>query len=952
MAVYKVVLMIAVALVIVAYAQEAVDEDLELAETKGKKHTRHIQPNNRPSPQRFRPLIPAGGLKGRGRSDSSENGGSNGGDEYDANNDGYIIISYGGRLGKGKKGQRYGNKYGSDYSVEYVGNVYGYEDDHGSQHGGFYDDGYNTEQDHFKGSSGAGDGNGESTGSKGNSESTGGSAADGGVVGGSDVTSSKGQGSTGNSGSISELAVADGGSKGNSGTTSDAAVTSSGDAMGGKGSKGESMVGSTLSGGDAMREEGTMGETGSKGTGESMGEGPTDAGTVSEMGDMKEGEMGEMGDVKKGEMGDTESEMEVSKGESMGEVETDVGDAPGDEELKGVDGSMANGEGAGGDDEKSNSGKSSSEMVNTGTKDSVEVGGSAEDSEYILEVVLSEDDELEEDASNKGSVLDETITKDSPAMAGKTSSVTMEKEKVTEGSTSGSAATVISSAMSGKEMSLAIDEMLKMAQMIKIDEMIKNGEMSKVDEMLKNAEMMKPEVTKEIMSSVTNMEKEIKETLSSVTMEKENKETMSSVAMETNKETTSSVAMETTETKTSGDGASSSTAGSMGQRRIGRNGSGTPRPGQPASGDRRSITAGKVTPVTSTNRVQQAKGSVSSKTTRSSSGSSPKPSNLPVNVRNAGSPRSKPDNNQRKLIPPRNNSEVNGNGNRRPSGINTGKVSSVPVNSAKKLNVTLVPTSKPVRSSIASVDKEPKILPGNGEKVTSGGKSPIRSNEPIISSVQNGTIVTSTSSVDGERRFLNMGNWRKQEKGAASGKSARSPSGASSGTRGKPGPGNGEKVINRGIKAIQSKPAQLMKPPSKLKANPMMGDTRPTFFTESRLKGETTTEKSIRTELGGRPSKNSVKEKRGIPSSAPDNSKAVSNTSAGNKGEKGGRGSDRSKGNGKKEIVSSSTTESPVTGDDGNAGSVTGEKHNSGFVRNASPLSIVRYLRKGIGRYL
>lgn len=519
-------------------------------------------------------------------------------------------------------------------------------------------------------------------------------------------------------------------------------------------------------------------------------------------------------------------------------------------------------------------------------------------------------------------------------MAGKTSSVTMEKEKVTEGNTSGSAATVISSAMSGKEMSLAIDEMLKMAQMIKIDEMIKNGEMSKVDEMLKNAEMMKPEVTKEIMSSVSNMEKEIKETLSSVTMETKE-----------NKETTSSVAMETTETKTSG---------SMGQRRIGRNGSGTPRPGQPASGDRRSITAGKVAPVTSTNRVQQANGSVSSKTTRSSSGSSPKPSNLPVNLRNTKSPRSKPDNNQRKPIPPRNNSEVNGNSNRRPSGINTGKVSSVPVNSAKKSNVTLVPTSKIIRSSIASVDKEPKILPGNGEKATSssGGKNPIRSNEPIISSVQNSTIVTSTSSVDGERRFLNMGNWRKQEKGAASGKSARSPSGASSGTRGKPGPGNGEKVINRGIKAIQSKPAQLMKPPSKLKANPMMGDTRPTFFTESRLKDETTTEKSIRTELGGRPSKNSVKEKRGIPSSAPDNSKAVSNTSAGNKGEKGGRGSDRSKGNGKKEIVSSSTTESPVTGDDGNAGSVTGEKQNSGFVRNASPLSIVRYLRKGIGRYL
>jgi hypothetical protein len=215
------------------------------------------------------------------------------------------------------------------------------------------------------------DGNGESTGSNGNSESTGGSAADGG-----DITSSKGQGSKGNIGSISESAVADGGSKGNSETTSDAAVTS-GDPMGGKGSKGESMievpkgesmVDSTLSGGEAMGEEETiLGETGSKGTGESMGEGPTDTGTMSEMGDIKEGEMsemGEMGDVKKEEM---ESGMEVSKGETMGEVETDVGDVTGVEELKGVDGSMTNGEGAGGDDEKSNSGKSSSEMGNTGT---------------------------------------------------------------------------------------------------------------------------------------------------------------------------------------------------------------------------------------------------------------------------------------------------------------------------------------------------------------------------------------------------------------------------------------------------------------------------------------------------------------------------------------------------------------------------------------------------------
>jgi hypothetical protein len=39
-----------------------------------------------------------------------------------------------------------------------------------------------------------------------------------------------------------------------------------------------------------------------------------------------------------------------------------------------------------------------------------------------------------------------------------------------------------------------------------------------------------------------------------------------------------------------------------------------------------------------------------------------------------------------------------------------------------------------------------------------------------------------------------------------------------------------------------------MKPPSKPQDNPMKGSMRPTFFTESRLKGETTTEKSVRNE--------------------------------------------------------------------------------------------------------
>ena len=84
----QVLLLIAVTLVVAAYAQQetAQHEDLELAETKGKKHTRHIQPNNKPSPQRFRPRIRS--PSGRGRSDSSENGGSEAGGEYDPNNDG------------------------------------------------------------------------------------------------------------------------------------------------------------------------------------------------------------------------------------------------------------------------------------------------------------------------------------------------------------------------------------------------------------------------------------------------------------------------------------------------------------------------------------------------------------------------------------------------------------------------------------------------------------------------------------------------------------------------------------------------------------------------------------------------------------------------------------------------------------------------------------------------
>lgn len=523
---------------------------------------------------------------------------------------------------------------------------------------------------------------------------------------------------------------------------------------------------------------------------------------------------------------------------------------------------------------------------------------------------------MEEDASNKGSVI-EAKTNESPAMVGKdsTSSATMEMEKAT-GTTSDSSATVSSSAIGDKGMSLVvIDEMLKMAEMIKIDEMIKNGEMDKVDELLKNAEMIKPEAAKDSMSSVT---------------------------------------ME----KAPGDGASSSTSGSTSTANVGqrRNGNGSPRLAKQGNGDKRSIVVGKRAPVISTNRVKQESGSISSKPVKSLPVISKKPQNSPVNVpkvsHNAGSARSKPVSNQGKPGAPSNVTVTNGNrDSRRPSG-NVGKVISVhPESRAKKENVPVI--SKPVRSPIRNVDKEKK-LPENSEKVnSSGGKSSIRpvSSAPIVNASNN--VTANTTASNGERRFFSIGkggitfgNRGKQEKVAASDTSVRNS-----------GAGN-EKVINRGVRTSQSKPAQVMKPPSKLQANPMMGGIRPTFFTDSRLKGETTTEKSIRNEKGGKTPKTSVKEKRGISISASTssvNSKPVINTSSG-KGEKGSKGSDSIKGNGKKEVTSNTTesapSNSPGNEKKGSPASENGEKQISGFVRNASPLSIVRYLRKGVGRFL
>ncbi len=550
---------------------------------------------------------------------------------------------------------------------------------------------------------------------------------------------------------------------------------------------------------------------------------------------------------------------------------------------------------------------------------------------------------MEDDASNKGSVIEEENTSQaSPAVPEtlSTSSVIMEKATGTVESTSDLSATAVSSSapMGDKGMSVVvIDEMLKMAEMIKIDEMIKNGEMDKVDELIKNAEMIQPEVAKDEMQPLQH----------AVTMEMEKPCGDASKASCTSESTTPA--------------ASATNATSAGQRRIGRNGNGSrERSGKQGNGDKRSIVVGKVAPATSTNRVKQESRSVINKFAGSSAGSSKNPSNLPVNAQkasqNAGSPRSKPVNNQGKPIALNNTSQTNGNreSSLRPSG-NVGKVSSIhhPGSHAKKESVIPV-GSKPVRSSpIRSVDKEKK-LPGIGEKVnnSTGGKNSTISSAPAVNTTlkystkttsNNGTTNTE---INGERRFFSIGK-----------------GGITFGNRGKQeiGSGNGDKFNNRGVRTSgQSKsPRQVMKPPSKPQANPMMGGMRPTFFTESRLKGETTTEKSVRNEKGSKTTKNSVKEKRGISissSASSVNSQPVSTTSTG-KGEKGSRGS--SKGNDKKEIAISSTTESaPATKAAGKekkgatASSENGEKQISGFVRNASPLSIVRYLRKGVGRFL
>ena len=557
---------------------------------------------------------------------------------------------------------------------------------------------------------------------------------------------------------------------------------------------------------------------------------------------------------------------------------------------------------------------------------------------------MEDDKELE---SNKGSVIEENTSQASPAIPEtvSTSSVTileMEKATGTVESTSDLSATDVSSSapMGDKGMSVVvIDEMLKMAEMIKIDEMIKNGEMDKVDELIQNAEMIQPEVAKDDMQPLQH----------AVTMEMEKPCGEGSKASSTSESTTPTA---------SGTNATTSD----GETRIGRNGNGSPeRSGKQGNGSKRSIVVGKVAPATSTNRVKQESRSVINKSAGSSAGNSKKPSNLPVNAQkvsqNAGSPRSKAVNNQGKPMAPNNTSQTNGNReSRRPFG-NVGKVSSVhPGSRAKKESVIPV-GNKPVRSSpIRSVDKQKK-MPGIGEKVnnSTGGKNstirPSVSSAPAVNATlkygtnttsNNGT--TNTTEINGERRFFNIGK-----------------GGITFGNRGKQeiGSGSGDKFNNRGVRTSgQSKsPRQVMKPPSKPQANPMMGGMRPTFFTESRLKGETTTEKSVRNEKGSKTTKNSVKEKRGISislSASSINSQPVSTTSTG-KGEKGSRGS--SKGNSKKEIASSTTESTPATKAAGNekkgvTASENGEKQISGFVRNASPLSIVRYLRKGVGRFL
>ncbi|KAI9551973.1 hypothetical protein GHT06_022310 [Daphnia sinensis] len=365
-------------------------------------------------------------------------------------------------------------------------------------------------------------------------------------------------------------------------------------------------------------------------------------------------------------------------------------------------------------------------------------------------------------------------------------------------------------------------------------------------------------------------------------------------------------------------------------RRMGRNGNGSRRPVNYRIGDRRLIAPGKVYHPGS--RVRPQNRAISNQPIDNK-----KHGNLPGNSEKVritgtkmgpGPARNAPMNKLMKQVP---SSGTSGNGASKFRSIGEGT-------SANRGMKEMGPTgSKSVRE-IQSGPGKMKPMSGNIDMVHGGtGKSV--SSTPVIEQSKNAPSSNPSGNTgSGKKRFLSMGKGRntsgnggKQESGSASNKSVKTQSGNEEKVK-----GNGDilsSLLGKGS-TRPARPAQLMSPPPSkemMRSNPMKGETAP----ENQEKDEVTSEKPKG--KGGKASKNGVKEKRQI---------SPSSSSSGS--EKGKKGSEKS--SGKETETSDPAVETggvekgeKVNGDEG--------KQNSGFVRNA-PLNIVRYLRKGIGRYL
>ncbi|XP_057377046.1 mucin-19-like isoform X2 [Daphnia carinata] len=917
----KVVLII-VTLIVLDYAQVAANEDLQVSESKGKKFPRHIQSNVRPKTQRRRPFLRNG--PARGRSDSSEDGG----EEHDA--PGYVIISYGGRIGKKDNGQRYGNKYGSDYSVEYVGNLYGYEEGHGYFSG--YNSGHNeyssgyTDVTHSQQGTSDGGGSDENDGTKGNAEIMSGVS----VMNGD--SSSDGMkdmgGSMGGQMNTGEDVGAVKDTKGTADSAGEATLPAGGniDSDGTVTIDGSAMDDAPVAGGDATRIEA------SKGKDEVMVDSVVTGGDATVSTDGTEAIGGETVGI------------EGSKGmEAMDEMAIPVdGEAPGTVVATGTVGTMdelmALLDGIGGSEGSTGTIKSMDDLM--------AIIGGAEGVEGLGDITGLTDDTAGTDGSigNSGSI-------GSPVDSSTTGADANE-----EGSHSGG----IGSFEEGTYSSSTEDEYTVSFDFVTEDEAIELGAITK------NADAQNPSGdghaagddfsiafltadTAKPSESGTEVASEIITETGKIKMMSEPAEMVKAEALTAMEETGKMVAepaeMMNTGGKESIDTGSAPSPGpeksiapmsvpeitANNLRRMGRNQQGSWIPvNNYRNGDRRLIPAGRVNHPG--NRARPQNRAISSLPIENH-----KHGNLPGNgekVRSTGS----------KTGPgPVRNAPMK---QEKPGGMSGNGASKFrSIGEGTSANRGMKETGPMGSISVREIQSGPgKIKPmsGNIDMVHGGSGSMKAVNvAPITEHSKNSPSGNPSGNTgSGKKRFLSMGKGRntsgnggKLESGSASSKSVKTQSGNEEKVK-----GNGDKLssfIGKGS-TRPARPAQLMSPPPSkemMRPNPMKGETA----SENKEISEDTSERPPGKGKGGKASKNGVKEKR-----------QISASSSSSSSEKGKKGSEK----GKETETSESAVKSASGGGD-KVEKVNGEevKQNSGFVRNG-PLNIVRYLRKGIGRYL